>query len=231
MSLPVASAGASARAAKAASKPPGPISPAIKADHPRAGPVRLSPLPSVELLEAAGLMAAPLLPVTSAFFAGRLISYSLLHRRGQHRRTPPRLSVHLLAHRTVRNRRPDPAPAGCRIPRASTGQDPPSPAATPIPRGPPRMATVEAMARRTETARRESGTPACAGLHLTTAPCALQACFTDSAAPVADSVTPVAASVTAPFTASAAPAAVSRTEPAVAPSSSAAAPTSRSPGA
>jgi hypothetical protein len=37
----------------------------------------LSPLPSAQLFEAAGLMAAPLLPVTIAFFAGRLISYSL----------------------------------------------------------------------------------------------------------------------------------------------------------
>lgn len=37
----------------------------------------LSPLPSAQLFEAAGLMAAPLLPVTTAFFAGRLVSYSL----------------------------------------------------------------------------------------------------------------------------------------------------------
>jgi hypothetical protein len=37
----------------------------------------LSPLPSAQLFEAAGLIAAPLLPVTAVFFAGRLISYSL----------------------------------------------------------------------------------------------------------------------------------------------------------
>lgn len=37
----------------------------------------LSPLPSAQLFEAAGLMAAPLLPITAAFFAGRLVSYSL----------------------------------------------------------------------------------------------------------------------------------------------------------
>jgi hypothetical protein len=37
----------------------------------------LSPLPSAQLFEAAGLMAVPLLPVTAAFFAGRLVSYSL----------------------------------------------------------------------------------------------------------------------------------------------------------
>ncbi|RMI33712.1 hypothetical protein EBN03_10485 [Nocardia stercoris] len=37
----------------------------------------LSPLPSAQLFEAAGLMDVPLLPVTTAFFAGRLVSYSL----------------------------------------------------------------------------------------------------------------------------------------------------------
>lgn len=37
----------------------------------------LSPLPSAQLFEAAGLIAAPLLPVTAVFFAGRLVSYSL----------------------------------------------------------------------------------------------------------------------------------------------------------
>ncbi|HEU5429655.1 MAG TPA: hypothetical protein VFU74_22430 [Actinocrinis sp.] len=37
----------------------------------------LSPLPSAQLFEAAGLMGAPLRPVTAAFFAGRLVSYSL----------------------------------------------------------------------------------------------------------------------------------------------------------
>lgn len=37
----------------------------------------LSPLPSAQLFEAAGLMDIPLLPITAAFFAGRLVSYSL----------------------------------------------------------------------------------------------------------------------------------------------------------
>lgn len=37
----------------------------------------LSPLPSAQLFEAAGLMRVPLLPVTAAFFAGRLVSYAL----------------------------------------------------------------------------------------------------------------------------------------------------------
>ncbi|SRR5580765_89916 len=37
----------------------------------------LSPLPSAQLFEAAGVMDVPLLPLTGAFFGGRLISYSL----------------------------------------------------------------------------------------------------------------------------------------------------------
>jgi membrane protein YqaA with SNARE-associated domain len=37
----------------------------------------LSPLPSAQLFVAAGLVAAPLLPLTAAFFAGRLVSYSI----------------------------------------------------------------------------------------------------------------------------------------------------------
>lgn len=37
----------------------------------------VSPLPSAQLFEAAGLIAAPLVPVTAVFFAGRLVSYSL----------------------------------------------------------------------------------------------------------------------------------------------------------
>jgi hypothetical protein len=37
----------------------------------------LSPLPSGQLFVAAGLMTVPLLPLTAAFFAGRLISYSI----------------------------------------------------------------------------------------------------------------------------------------------------------
>lgn len=37
----------------------------------------LSPLPSAQLFVAAGLMAAPIVPLTVAFFAGRLVSYSL----------------------------------------------------------------------------------------------------------------------------------------------------------
>lgn len=37
----------------------------------------VSPLPSAQLFEAAGLIAAPLLPVTAVFIAGRVVSYSL----------------------------------------------------------------------------------------------------------------------------------------------------------
>lgn len=37
----------------------------------------LSPLPSAQLFEAAGLMAVRLLPLAAAFFVGRLASYSL----------------------------------------------------------------------------------------------------------------------------------------------------------
>lgn len=37
----------------------------------------LSPLPSAQLFEAAGLMGVALAPLTAAFFAGRLVSYSV----------------------------------------------------------------------------------------------------------------------------------------------------------
>jgi hypothetical protein len=37
----------------------------------------VSPLPSAQLFEAAGLLDVPLVPLTAAFFAGRLVSYSL----------------------------------------------------------------------------------------------------------------------------------------------------------
>jgi hypothetical protein len=37
----------------------------------------VSPLPSAQLFEAAGLLDVPLVPLTIAFFAGRLVSYSL----------------------------------------------------------------------------------------------------------------------------------------------------------
>lgn len=37
----------------------------------------ISPLPSGQLFVAAGLMTVPLRPLTAAFFAGRLVSYSL----------------------------------------------------------------------------------------------------------------------------------------------------------
>lgn len=37
----------------------------------------LSPVPSAQLFEAAGLMSVRLLPLTTAFFAGRLLSYSV----------------------------------------------------------------------------------------------------------------------------------------------------------
>jgi hypothetical protein len=37
----------------------------------------VSPLPSAQLFEAAGLLDVPLLPLTVAFFVGRLVSYSI----------------------------------------------------------------------------------------------------------------------------------------------------------
>lgn len=37
----------------------------------------LSPIPSAQLFVAAGLLTVPLVPLTAAFFAGRLVSYSL----------------------------------------------------------------------------------------------------------------------------------------------------------
>jgi membrane protein YqaA with SNARE-associated domain len=37
----------------------------------------LSPIPSAQLFVAAGLMTMPLLPLTAAFFVGRLVSYSI----------------------------------------------------------------------------------------------------------------------------------------------------------
>lgn len=37
----------------------------------------LSPLPSAQLFEAAGLLTVPLVPLTAAFFVGRLVSYSI----------------------------------------------------------------------------------------------------------------------------------------------------------
>ena len=36
----------------------------------------LSPVPSAQLFEGAGLMEVPLIPLTAAFFAGRIVSYS-----------------------------------------------------------------------------------------------------------------------------------------------------------
>ena len=41
------------------------------------GVFALSPLPSAQLFEAAGLLEVALLPLTVAFFAGRVVSYSL----------------------------------------------------------------------------------------------------------------------------------------------------------
>lgn len=53
----------------------------LSADRRRAaaglGLFALSPVPSGQLFVAAGLMTVPLLPLTAAFFAGRLISYSI----------------------------------------------------------------------------------------------------------------------------------------------------------
>ncbi|HWU31562.1 MAG TPA: hypothetical protein VN108_01740 [Marmoricola sp.] len=37
----------------------------------------LSPLPSAQLFEAAGILELPLVPLTTAFFAGRIVSYSI----------------------------------------------------------------------------------------------------------------------------------------------------------
>ena len=37
----------------------------------------LSPVPSAQLFVAAGLLTVPLVPLTAAFFAGRLVSYSI----------------------------------------------------------------------------------------------------------------------------------------------------------
>ncbi len=37
----------------------------------------ISPLPSAQLFVAAGLLTVPLMPLTIAFFTGRLVSYSL----------------------------------------------------------------------------------------------------------------------------------------------------------
>lgn len=37
----------------------------------------LSPLPSAQLFVAAGLLAVPLIPLTAAFFAGRVVSYAI----------------------------------------------------------------------------------------------------------------------------------------------------------
>lgn len=54
---------------------------ALGADRRRAvaglGLFALSPVPSGQLFVAAGLMTVPLLPLTAAFFAGRLVSYSI----------------------------------------------------------------------------------------------------------------------------------------------------------
>lgn len=54
---------------------------ALSADRRRTaaglGLFALSPVPSGQLFTAAGLMTVPLLPLTAAFFAGRLVSYSI----------------------------------------------------------------------------------------------------------------------------------------------------------
>jgi membrane protein YqaA with SNARE-associated domain len=54
---------------------------ALRADRARTaaglGLFALSPVPSGQLFTAAGLMKVPLLPLTAAFFAGRLVSYSI----------------------------------------------------------------------------------------------------------------------------------------------------------
>jgi membrane protein YqaA with SNARE-associated domain len=54
---------------------------ALSADRTRTvaglGLFALSPVPSGQLFTGAGLMTVPLLPLTAAFFAGRLVSYSI----------------------------------------------------------------------------------------------------------------------------------------------------------
>jgi membrane protein YqaA with SNARE-associated domain len=54
---------------------------ALSADRRRTaaglGLFALSPVPSGQLFTAAGLMTVPLFPLTAAFFAGRLVSYSI----------------------------------------------------------------------------------------------------------------------------------------------------------
>jgi len=54
---------------------------ALSADRRRTaaglGLFALSPVPSGQMFVAAGLMTVPLLPLTTAFFAGRLVSYSI----------------------------------------------------------------------------------------------------------------------------------------------------------
>src|SRR5690348_913944 len=54
---------------------------ALSADRRRTaaglGLFAISPVPSGQLFVAAGLMTVPLLPLTAAFFAGRLVSYSI----------------------------------------------------------------------------------------------------------------------------------------------------------
>lgn len=54
---------------------------ALSADRRRTaaglGLFALSPVPSGQLFVGAGLMTVPLLPLTAAFFAGRLVSYSI----------------------------------------------------------------------------------------------------------------------------------------------------------
>jgi hypothetical protein len=54
---------------------------AVAGDRKRAaaglGLFALAPLPSAQLFVAAGLIAAPLVPLTAAFFAARLVSYSI----------------------------------------------------------------------------------------------------------------------------------------------------------
>jgi hypothetical protein len=53
----------------------------LSGNRPRAiaglGLFALSPVPSGQLFVGAGLMTVPLLPLTAAFFAGRLVSYSI----------------------------------------------------------------------------------------------------------------------------------------------------------
>ena len=78
----------------------------------------LSPIPSAQLFVAAGLLTVPLVPLTAAFFAGRLVSYSLYVGAASAARRQPRFGARRCVRLPARHRRagrharrPCPAPA------------------------------------------------------------------------------------------------------------------------